>query len=166
MTTPPPDMTPAMRVDGHWVLKWDYYRRTQLAQRPNREPSISRDFSQPRHSHSSRNTRYFPVTHVLQFPRGLQPPPQDKRKLRKELTRLNYAIRILHGRRADAVVLLDRYDRRLTLLRRERDAYANALQDMDPEAYASAEEERREWDDPKKALSWSQRGGGDRGGEP
>jgi hypothetical protein len=94
------------------------------------------------------------------YRRGLQPPPSDKAKLRKELTRLNYAIRVLHGRRATLVVLLDRQDQQLVLLRRQRDAYANALQDLDPEAYASAEAQRREWDDPKKALAWASREGG------
>lgn len=106
------------------------------------------------------NTCSFGVPAVLPFAPGMQPPPQDAKRLRRELTRINWALHCLHGVRSKLVVLLDRKDLQVNELRRQRDAYACALQDMDPEAYASAELERLDWDDPIRALRWSQRQGG------
>lgn len=87
----------------------------------------------------------------------MQPPPQDPRRLRRELCRLNWSIHCLLGSRATVVLLLDRKDRQLAQLRRERDAYADALQDAAPDLYALCEQERRDYDDPIRALQWAQK---------
>lgn len=103
------------------------------------------------------NTRTSTVRTAMPFSRGMQPPPNDPRRLRKEVFRLDWAIHCLLGSRATVVILLDRKDRQLIQLRRERDAYAMALQDMAPELFALCEEERRQFDDPIKALKWASR---------
>jgi hypothetical protein len=95
---------------------------------------------------------------VLPYVRGLQPPPQDKRKLKRECTRLAWAIHCLQNLRAKSVLIVERQTAKLHQLRREHDEYAMALQDMDPAAFDDVEAQRREWDDPIKALQWAQRG--------
>jgi hypothetical protein len=96
---------------------------------------------------------------VMPHKPAMQPPPQDARKLKKLLTKLNWDLRLVVASRADLVVLADRRDRQIAKLRRERDAYADALQSMDPELYEQAEQQRRDWDNPKLLLEWAQRGG-------
>jgi hypothetical protein len=90
---------------------------------------------------------------------AMQPPPQDARKLKKELTRLNWSLRLVVAARATLVVLVDRKDKQIAELRRQRDAYADALQSMDPVLYEQAEQQRRDWDNPKLLLEWASRGG-------
>jgi hypothetical protein len=126
---------------------------------------VNRRTSHSRIGESRENACLFPPTHVLPFHRGSQPPPNDKRKLRKELYRLNWALHCLHGVRSKLVLLLDRKDAQLIALRRERDAYANALQDLDPEAYEAAEQDRRDMDNPRRAIEWELRGSFDGGEE-
>jgi len=107
------------------------------------------------------NTRSVGWPAVMPYGRGLQPPPQDKRKLRRELCRLNWALHCLLNSRAKLVILVDRKDRQVIQLRRERDAYAVALEAIDPELFELCEQERRAYDDPIRALEWAQRTGGD-----
>jgi hypothetical protein len=105
------------------------------------------------------NTRYVPLPAVMPHKPGHQPMPQDARKLKKELTRLNWSLRLVVASRATLVVLVDRKDKQIAELRRQRDAYADALQSMDPELFEQAEQQRRDWDNPKLLLEWAQRGG-------
>lgn len=119
-----------------------------MTERPNRSPSTSRPIASVVSS-----------TQASPYRRGMQPLPTDKWKLRKELTRLNFALHCLHGVRSKLAVLLDRKDAQLVQTRRQRDAVANALQDLDPELYAVAEQERRDMDNPRKAIEWSMRTG-------
>lgn len=89
---------------------------------------------------------------------AMQPPPQDKRKLAKECTRLAFAIHCLQNTRAKSVLILERQTAKLIQLRRQHDEYANALQDMDPALFAIVEQRKREWDNPIAALQWAERG--------
>lgn len=99
---------------------------------------------------------------VMPHKRGMQPPPQDANALAKTLYRLRWELKLLHNKRAPLVVLLDRYDSALVRLRRQYDEYAAALEALDPQMFAQLEDDRREFDDPKRALEWAQRGAFDR----
>lgn len=110
----------------------------------------------------SPNGRSFRWPAVMPHTPGMQPPPNDPRKLRRELCRLNWALHCILGSRAQLVILLDHKDRQVAQMRRERDAYANALEALDADLFALCEQERRDYDDPIKALKWAQRrDGGD-----
>lgn len=109
------------------------------------------------HSDTSPNVRTSQWPAAMPYARGLQPPPQDKKKLKRECTRLAWAIHCLQNSRAKLVLLLDRKTTQLHRLRREHDEFANALQDMDPQAFDDVEAQRREWDDPIRALQWAQK---------
>ena len=107
------------------------------------------------------NTRYSHWSPVLGHKRGLQPPPQDVRKLYKECTRLAWAIRCALGPRQKLAIVLDRYDTKLAALRRQHDLCTAALEALDPELFARAEQHRRDLDDPLKVLAFEQGHGGD-----
>ena len=109
------------------------------------------------HSYTTANARSLSWPAVMPYARGLQPPPQDKKKLKRECTRLAWAIHCLQNSRAKLVLLLDRKTTQLHRLRREHDDLANALQDMDTQAFDDVEAQRREWDDPIRALQWAQK---------
>lgn len=94
----------------------------------------------------------------MPYSRGLQPPPNDPRKLKKECTRIAWALHCLQEQRAKLVVLCERKTAQMIALRRQHDAYSCALQDMDPVLFAEVEQRKRDWDDPGKALAWAQRG--------
>jgi hypothetical protein len=94
---------------------------------------------------------------VMPYGRGMQPPPQNPRKLKHECTRLAWALHILQNERSKLVTLCERKTAQVIALRRQHDAYACALQDADPVLYAEVEAQKREWDDPIKALQWASR---------
>jgi hypothetical protein len=98
---------------------------------------------------------------VMPHKPAMQPPPQDKRQLAKECTRLAWSIHCLQNTRAKSVLILERQTAKLIELRRQHDAYACALQDMDPEMFANIEAQKREWDDPIRALQWAEKGSTD-----
>jgi hypothetical protein len=98
---------------------------------------------------------------VMPHKPGMQPLPQDPRKLRRELCRLNWSLHCILGVRAKLVLLVDRKDKQIAQIRRERDAYADALEAIDPALFELCEQERRDYDNPIKALEWAQRTGGD-----
>lgn len=62
------------------------------------------------------------------------------------------------NRRAQLVILLDRYDQRVVAMRRQFDEYAAALEALDPERYAALVEDRKQQDNPIAALEWAQKG--------
>jgi hypothetical protein len=92
------------------------------------------------------------------YRRGMQPKSTDPRSLYRETVRLSWAIHCLHVERSRLVLVLDRWDQRLAKLRREHDDAATQLEHTSPELFARAEERRREMDNPRKALEWSQKG--------
>ncbi len=98
----------------------------------------------------------WPAVHA--HARGMHPPPQDAQKLYRECTRLAWAIHCHLASRAKLAVLLDRSDVKLHAWRRQHDEYSAALEALSPELHARAEERRRDYDDPLKALKWAQRG--------
>ncbi len=97
---------------------------------------------------------------VMPYTRGLQPPPQDPKKLYRECNRLAWALRCKATPRAKLAVILDRYDAQIVAMRRQHDVYLSALEALDPELHRRALEHLREMDDPLKALRWEQRMGG------
>lgn len=104
------------------------------------------------------NTRYLATVAAMPHKPGMQPPPADLKQLAKECTRLAWSIHCLQNTRAQSVLILERQTTKLIQLRRQHDAYACALQDADPAAFARVEQQRREWDDPIRALQWAERG--------
>jgi hypothetical protein len=128
-----------------------------MARVTHRSSSYPMQSSDPSSYEKNRGSLGWPA--IMPYARGMQPIPQDARKLKKLLTKLNWDLRLVVASRADLVVLTDRRDKQIARLRRERDAYADALQSMDPELYEQAEQQRRDWDNPKLLLEWAQRGG-------
>jgi hypothetical protein len=88
----------------------------------------------------------------------MHPPPQDAQNLYRECTRLAWALHCLLGARAKLVIVVDRYDQRVATMRRQHDEYSAALEALSPELHARAEERRRDYDDPIRALKWAQGG--------
>jgi hypothetical protein len=93
---------------------------------------------------------------VMPYARGMQPPPNEPWKLRREWNRLHQAICVLLNRRADLAVLLDRKDRKLADLRRQREEIGFVLQDLSPEMWERCEEDlAHHRNDPIAALKWA-----------
>lgn len=101
------------------------------------------------------NVRLSPSFAVLPYRRGMHPPPQDAKKVYRELIRLSWQLHCLGNERAKLVCVVARYEQKINGLRREHDSYANALQDLDPELFERAEERRRDYDNPRKAIEWA-----------
>lgn len=109
------------------------------------------------HANADTSSRW-PAVHP--YKRGLQPPPNDPKRLYKECNRIAWALRCKAKPRAQLALVLDRYDTQIVALRRQHDEYLAALEALDADLHRRALGHLRELDNPRMAIEWERRSGG------